>query len=83
MGILLGKLVVNRLKIHSYLVTPHHTSIGGVEDPVQTANLSSFFPGDRVAVKMKNLANLWNYYSQVELVYGLRYLTTLLIGTMQ
>ena len=82
-GILLGTLAVNRSKIHSYLVKPHHVSIGGVEDPISTASLSPFFLGDRVATKMKNLANLWNYYSQVELVYGLRYLTTLLIRTMQ
>ena len=82
-GILLGTMIVNRSKTYSYLVKPHHVSIGGVEDPIYTASLSPFFPGDRVAVKMKNLANLWNYYSQVELFYGLLYLTTLLIGTMQ
>ena len=33
-GILLGTMVVNRSKIHSYLVKPHHVSIGGVEDPI-------------------------------------------------
>ena len=27
---------------------------------------------------MKYIANHWNYYSQIELVYGLRYLTTLI-----
>ena len=30
---------------------------------------------------MKNVANHWNYHSQVELVYGRCYLTTLLIGS--
>ena len=69
-GIVLGMLVVN-------------VSIGEIEYPIYTAILSSFFPGDRVAALMKNLANHWNYYSPVEIVYGLRYLTILLIGTMQ
>ena len=50
-GILLGTMVVNRSKIQSYLVKPHHVSTDGVEDPIQTASLSSFFPGDRVAQK--------------------------------
>ena len=58
-SILLGTLVVN-------------ASIGGIEYPIQTAILSSFSPGYRVAAIMKNLANHWNYYSHVELVYGLR-----------
>ena len=30
-GILLGTLSVNRPKIHSYLVEPHHASLGGIE----------------------------------------------------
>ena len=33
-GILLGTLVVNCSKIHSYLVKPHHASIGGAEDSI-------------------------------------------------
>ena len=33
-GILLGRLVVNRSKIHSYLVKPHHASNGGAKGPV-------------------------------------------------
>ena len=33
-GIILGMLVVNRSKIHSCLVKPHHASTGGVEDPI-------------------------------------------------
>ena len=81
--ILLRTVVINRSKIYYYLVKPNQYSIDEVEDPIQTVSLSSFFPGDRVAAKMKNLANLWNYYSQLELIYGFLYLITLLIGTMQ
>ena len=68
-GILLGTLILNRTKIHFYLI--------------KATILNPFFSGDRVAAIMKNLANHWNYYSQLELVYGLNYLATLLIGSMQ
>ena len=47
------------------------------------SNFKFIFPGDRVTALMKNLANHWKYYSEVEFVYGLRYFTTFLIGTRQ
>ena len=65
LGILLGTLVVNRSKIHSYLVKPHHASTGGIKDPTYTAILSLFFPSDTVAVITKKLANHCIYYLQV------------------
>ena len=68
-GILLGTLILNRTKIHFYLI--------------KATTLNPFFPGDKVAAIMKNLASHWNCYSQLELVYGLNYLATLLIGSMQ
>ena len=67
----------------SYLVKPHHASISWSKTEILTAILTPFSPGDGVAKIMKKVANHWNYYLQVGLVYGRRYFTTLLIRSMQ